>query len=103
MDTAQQAREIADAIMDIFQPGSRKTEHYRRMRSAVLETLMPALAAYGDARAAEMRERAALVVEAAGTPYTFHVATGAMMFRTATEKIAAAIRALADTQEKSNG
>jgi hypothetical protein len=61
-DTAQQAREIADAIMDVFQPGSRKTEHYRRMRSAVVETLVPALTTYGDAR---WREGVATAAECA--------------------------------------
>jgi hypothetical protein len=63
IDTALQAREIADAIMDIFQPGSRKTEHYRRMRSAVLETLMPALTTYGNACYREGVEEAAEAVQ----------------------------------------
>lgn len=37
-------------------------------------------------------ERAAKIVEDAGKPYALHTATGAMMFRAAVEKIAAAIR-----------
>jgi len=41
-----------------------------------------------------MREAAAKVAEQAGEPYSLNTATGAMMFRAVTDKIATAIRAL---------
>lgn len=39
------------------------------------------------------RERCAKIAEEAGKPYALHKATGAVVFRTAAEKIAEAIRA----------